>query len=175
MFLPSLLALALFFASWLGTDFSKGHIHPYWLSSTMKATDLPMKYECFSLLLNSMIQAAANSLHCDLLICIFGYTHLVYVILYFWTLRMSILTIYKWGEEHAETAESAALVGPHAHNAHAGIQHHVIGHRTAELRFQVLNGAAAIIYGNKVLLALIWVLHLVLEEAKVYLQGWTNL
>lgn len=80
------------------------------------------------------------------------------------------LTVNKWGEEHAEPAESAFLISPHSHNSHTIIQHHVIGHGATELGLEVLNGTAAIIHGHKVLLALIRVFHLVLQEAQVDLQ-----
>lgn len=80
------------------------------------------------------------------------------------------LTVNKCGEEHAEPAESALLVGPHPHDSHAVVEHHVVGDGAAELGFEVFDGAAAVVHRHKVLLALIRVLHLVLHEAQVDLQ-----
>lgn len=80
------------------------------------------------------------------------------------------LTVYVGGEEHAEAAEAALLVRPHPHDPHAVVQHQVVGHRAAELGLQVLNGAAAVVHGDEVLLALVGVLHLVVDEAQVDLQ-----
>lgn len=80
------------------------------------------------------------------------------------------LTVNKRGEEHAEPAESALLISPHSHHSHTVIQHHIIGHGATELGLEVLDGAAAIVHGHKVLLALIRVFHLVLHEAQVDLQ-----
>lgn len=80
------------------------------------------------------------------------------------------LTVYIGGEEHAEAAEAALLVRPHPHDPHAVVQHQVVGHRAAELGLQVLDGAAAVIHGDEVLLALVGVLHLVVDEAQVDLQ-----
>ena len=80
------------------------------------------------------------------------------------------LTVDEGGEEHAEAAEPALLVGPHADHAHAAVQHHVVGHRAAELGLEVLDGATAVVHCHKVLLALVGVLHLVLHEAQVDLE-----
>lgn len=59
------------------------------------------------------------------------------------------------GEEDPEFALPAPLVCPQPDHAHRGPQHDVIGHCGAELVFQVLHRAAAIIDGNKVALAFI--------------------
>lgn len=80
------------------------------------------------------------------------------------------LTVNKRCEEHAEPAESALLIGPHPHDSHAIIKHHIIGHGAAELGFEVFDGTATIVYCHKVFLALVGVFHLVLHEAQVDLQ-----
>lgn len=80
-------------------------------------------------------------------------------------------TFSEGGEEDAEAAFAAALIGPHADDAYWREQHDVIGHRAAELILQVRHWAAAIIHRHKVALALIRVLHLILQKAQVDLQG----
>lgn len=89
-------------------------------------------------------------------------------------LRRPTLTVDKGGKEHGEPAEPALLVGPHSHDSHAVIQHHVVGHGAAELGLEVLNGAAPVVHGHEVLLALIGVFHLVLYEAQVNLHTETE-
>lgn len=78
-----------------------------------------------------------------------------------------LLTFMEGREEDPEFALSASFIGPQPHNAHRGRQHDIVGHRGAELIFQVLDWTAAIINGDKVTLALIWVVHLVLKESHV--------
>lgn len=77
------------------------------------------------------------------------------------------LTCMKSGEEDPEFALPAALVCPEPHYTHRGHQHHIIGHRGAELVLEVLDRTASIIDRNKVSLALIRVVHLVLKKAHV--------
>lgn len=81
----------------------------------------------------------------------------------------TILTVDKRGKEHAEAAEAALFVSPHAHHAHPVVQHDIVSHRAAELSLQVLNGAAAVVHCHKVFLALVRVLHLILQESQVNL------
>lgn len=77
-------------------------------------------------------------------------------------------------EEDPEFALSASFIGPQSHHAYRGCQHDIVGHRGAELIFQVLDWTAAIVNGDKVTLALIWVVHLVLKESHVdlWVQRW---
>lgn len=81
-----------------------------------------------------------------------------------------LLTVNIRGKKHSETTKSAFLIGPHSYNPHAIIQHQVIGHRAAELGLEVLDGAAAVVHGHKVLLALVRVFHLVVDESQVDLK-----
>lgn len=74
-------------------------------------------------------------------------------------------------EKDLEFALSASFIGPQSHHTHRRCQHDIVGHRGAELILQVLNWAAAIVDGNKVPLALIWVVHLILQETHVDLRG----
>ena len=74
-------------------------------------------------------------------------------------------------EEDPEFALPAPLVCPQPHHTHRGHQHDIIGHRGAELILQVLDRTTAIINGNKVTLALIRVVHLVLQKTQVDLRG----
>lgn len=85
------------------------------------------------------------------------------------------LTVNKGREEHSEAAQSALFISPHPDDSHAVIEHHVVGHSAAELGFEVFDGAAAIVHSNKVLLALIRMLHLVLHEAQVDLHTHSTL
>lgn len=70
-------------------------------------------------------------------------------------------------KEDLESALPASLVCPQPHHTHRGRQHDIIGHCGAELVLQVLNRTAAIIDGNKVTLALIRVVHLILQKTHV--------
>lgn len=81
------------------------------------------------------------------------------------------LTFLEGGEEYPEAAPAAALVGPHPDHPRGGHQHHVVGHRRAELVLQVLHGCTAIVHRHKVTLTLITVLHLIVQETQVDL-GW---
>ena len=81
------------------------------------------------------------------------------------------LTFLVGGEEDAEATPAAALVGPHPDHAQRGHQHHVVGHRGAELVLQVLHGAAAVVHRHKVPFALVGVGHLVVQETQVDLRG----
>ena len=71
------------------------------------------------------------------------------------------------GEEDPEAALAAPLVGPQPDHAHRVDQHDVVGHRRTELVLQVLHRAAAVIDGHEVALALVGVVHLVLQETQV--------
>lgn len=74
-------------------------------------------------------------------------------------------------EEDPEFALPAPLVRPQSHHAHRGHQHDVVGHRGAELILQVLDRAAAVVDGDKVALALVGVVHLILQKTHVDLWG----
>lgn len=80
------------------------------------------------------------------------------------------LTFSEGGEEDTEATFAAALVSPHADDAYWREQHDIVGHRAAKLILQVLDGAAAVVHRHEVALALVRVLHLVLQEAQVDLQ-----
>lgn len=85
------------------------------------------------------------------------------------------LTFMERCEEYPEFAPPASLVGPQSHHPHGGHQHDIVGHRGAELILQVLDRAAAIVDGDKVTLALVWIVHLVLQKSYVDLwaEVWT--
>lgn len=70
-------------------------------------------------------------------------------------------------KENPEFALPASLICPQPHHAHRGGQHDVVGHRGAELILQVLDRTAAVVDGNKVPLALIRVVHLILQKTHV--------
>lgn len=77
------------------------------------------------------------------------------------------LTLHEGGEEHPEPAEPAALVRPHADHPHAGLERDVVGHRAAELGLEVLDRTAPVVDGDEVPLALVGMLHLVIQEPQV--------
>lgn len=70
-------------------------------------------------------------------------------------------------KENPEFALPASLICPQSHHAHRGGQHDIVCHCGAELILQVLNRTAAVIDGNKVPLALIRVVHLILQKTHV--------
>lgn len=80
------------------------------------------------------------------------------------------LTVEEGGEEDLEFAFPASLIRPKPYHTQRGCQHHVVGHRRAEFILQVLHRTAAIINGNKVTLALVGVVHLILQKAHVDLR-----
>lgn len=80
------------------------------------------------------------------------------------------LTFSEGGEEDAEATFAAALVGPQADDAYWREQHDIIGYRATKLIPQVFDWAAAVVHRYKVALALVRVLHLVLQEAQVDLR-----
>lgn len=49
------------------------------------------------------------------------------------------LTFMEGREEDPKFALSASFIGPQSHHAHRGRQHDIVGHRGAELIFQVLD------------------------------------
>ena len=79
-------------------------------------------------------------------------------------LRAETLTFLEGREEHLEAAVAAALVGPHADDPEPRAEHHVVGHRAAELGFQVLHRTASVIHRHEVPLAFVGILHLIVQE-----------
>lgn len=67
-------------------------------------------------------------------------------------------------EEHLKPAVPTALVRPHADDPQTCAEHDVVGHRAAELGLQVVHGAAAVVHRHEVPLALVRVLHLIVQE-----------
>lgn len=81
----------------------------------------------------------------------------------------SALTVDERCEEHPESAQPAAFVRPHPHHPGARLQHDIVGHRAAKFGLQVFDGTASVVHGHKVSLALVWVLHLVVQKPQINL------